>query len=207
MENPLFYFVIALVAAFVATLPFGPINLSVIKATVDHHRLGAIQLSAAAALVETGQALIAIIFGLVINRFLNDHPGLNLVVAALFIALAIYVFIHETHPSLKNNNGNGNPSFIKRGLFIAAINPQAIPFWIFAVAAISQNLGFHYDGVYLAFFLAGIFIGKNIALYGFVIASDYLKTHLDESSQIVNRLLACVLFIIGLIQIWRFISA
>lgn len=206
MENPAYYFLVAMATAFVATLPFGPINLSVIKTTVDHHRVGAIELSAAASLVELGQTFVAIVFGLVINQFINRHPSLNLVIAAAFIGLAIYVYLHETHPSL-NDSSDSEPSFIKRGILVAAINPQAIPFWIFAVTAITQYLDFNYAGIYLAFFLAGVFTGKMIALYGFIVASDYLKTHLDESSRLVNHLLAVVLFVIGLIQIWRFLAA
>lgn len=205
MENPANYFIIAMLVAFVATLPFGPINLSVIKTTVDHHRLGAIELSIAAAVVEAGQALIAVLFGLVINAFLDRHPSLNLVIAAAFIGLAIYVYIHDSHPSL--NSSSDDPSFIRRGLLVAAINPQAVPFWIFAVTAINQYLGFNFQGGYLAFFLGGLVSGKLIALYGFIVASDYLKTHLDESSRLVNHLLAVVLFIIGLVQIWRFFAA
>ncbi len=206
LATPLFYFLVALLTAFVATLPFGPINLTVVKTTVDHHRAAALKVSFGASLVETVQAWIAIYFGLFISRFLADHASVNLLIAAAFIGLAIYVYIHDSHPSLANNNV-ANPSFIKRGLFVATINPQAIPFWVFAVATISQNLGFDYVGGYLVLFLLGVFLGKMLALYGFVIASDYLKSHLDESSRAVNHLLAAVLFIIGLIQIWRFLNA
>jgi len=206
VTSPGGYFLVAMATAFVATLPFGPINLTVVKTTVDHHRLGAIEFSFSASVVETGQALIAILFGLVINRFLANYPGFNLLVAAVFIGLAVYVFIHETHPSLRDGP-EGDPNFVKRGVLLAMLNPQAIPFWIFAVTATTQSLGMDLSGVYLLFFLVGVFIGKNLALFGFILASDYLKSHLDESSQLVNRLLAVVLFIIGLIQIGRFLNA
>lgn len=201
-DNPAWYFVVALATSFIATLPFGPINLTVIKTTVDHNRPGAVQVSLAAALVETGQAFLAIWFGVVISRFLADHASVNLVIALVFMALAVYVWIHETHPSL-NSNANVEPSYIKRGLFIALVNPQAIPFWIIAVAATTRYLDFDFAGWLLLTYLLGVFGGKVIALWGFALASDYLKTHLDESSRLVNRLLAAVLVFIGLTQLWR----
>ncbi len=204
--NPGIYFLVAALTAFVATLPFGPINLTIIKTTVDHHRAGALRAAGGAALIETLQALIAIYFGLFISRFLAAHASINLAIAAAFIGLAIYVYVHDSHPSLRDN-GAGDPSFFRRGMFVATINPQAIPFWIFAVATMGQSLGFDFVGGYLAAFLPGVFVGKMLALYGFVVASDYLKSHLDESSRRVNQLLAAVLFIIGLLQIWRFFSA
>lgn len=201
-DNALWYFLVALATAFIATLPFGPINLTIIKSTVDHHKAGAVQASLAASAVETGQAFLAIWFGVVISRFIVDHAEINLLVALVFVALSVYVWIHETHPSLQNNDDT-EPSFIKRGLFIALINPQAIPFWIFAVTATTSYLGFDYTGGLLFAYLFGVYCGKLLALYGFILASDYLKTHLDESSRLVNRLLAVVLMIIGLSQLWR----
>jgi len=204
-DNVFWYFLVAATTSFVATLPFGPINLTVIKSTVDHHRGGAIQVSIAAALVETGQVLLAIWFGVVISRFISDHASVYLVVALLFIALAIFVWVHETHPVL-NRNDETEPSFFKRGLFIALINPQAIPFWIFAVTLSNTYLGFDYSGSRLYGYLFGVWAGKVLALYGFIIASEYLKTHLDEGSRFVNRVLAIVLALIGLLQLWRAIS-
>lgn len=201
-DNPLWYVLVAGVTSFIATLPFGPINLSIIKTTVDHHKAGAVQMSFAAAAVETAQAFLSIWFGVIIAGFLADHASVNLVIAMAFVALAAYVWIHDTHPSLQSR-GDAEPSYIKRGLFVALINPQAIPFWIFAVTATTRYLGFHYSGILLLAYLLGVYVGKVVALYGFILASDYLKTHLDESSRLVNRLLAVVLFLIGLSQLWR----
>jgi len=51
-------------------------------------------------------------------------------------------------------------------------------------------------------FLAGVFAGKVLALTGFIIASDYLKTHLQQSGKLVNYALGSVLIIIGVLQ-WQ----
>jgi hypothetical protein len=91
-------------------------------------------------------------------------------------------------------------------LLIAALNPQAIPFWIFALSAISQYFVFEYVGIYLLSFLAGVFVGKLLALTSFVIVSEYLRTHLQASAQLVNRMLAAVLLIIGISQGWNTVS-
>jgi predicted tellurium resistance membrane protein TerC len=62
-------------------------------------------------------------------------------------------------------------------------------------------------GLTLAGFLLGVFIGKLVALYGFVVASTYLKTRLQESSTLVNRLLAGILLFIGLSQGWNAVNS
>ena len=55
-------FFIALVASFGGTLPFGPINLSVVNTTINRSFKAALRFSTAAALVEILQALVAVRF-------------------------------------------------------------------------------------------------------------------------------------------------
>jgi|TARA_B100001063_G_C16486771_1_gene415380 hypothetical protein len=50
--------------------------------------------------------------------------------------------------------------FFKKRLLISALNQQAVRFWIFALAAISQYFEFEYIDITLAAFLAGLFLGK-----------------------------------------------
>tara|TARA_B100001059_G_scaffold40070_1_gene32338 strand:- start:288 stop:503 length:216 start_codon:yes stop_codon:yes gene_type:complete len=50
--------------------------------------------------------------------------------------------------------------FFKKRLLISALNQQAVRFWIFALAAISQYFEFEYIDIALAAFLAGLFLGK-----------------------------------------------
>lgn len=131
MTNPYFYLLVGMIACFIGTIPFGPINLTVVKTTVDHNRLRGTEVALAASLIEILQALIAISFGMVISSYLESNVVIKII---------------------------------------------------------------------LACFLLGVFAGKLIALYGFVIASDYLKSHLQKSSKMVNRLLAGILLLIGLSQ-------
>ena len=62
-------------------------------------------------------------------------------------------------------------------------------------------------GLILAGFLLGVFIDKLAALSGFVVASTYLKTQLQESSTLVNRLLSGILLFIGLSQGWNAVNS
>ncbi len=206
MATPLLYFIIGFLACFVGTLPFGPINLAVVKTTVDYDRRRGIQLAIAASIVEVFEALIAVSFGVVIGAYLDANIVVEFTLAIVFIALALYVFTREPKSVLKSTTEN-QPSFFRRGLLIAALNPQAIPFWLFTLALISQYFKFEGDGVRLLGFLLGVFVGKLSALYGFVVLSETLKTRLRESSRWVNRVFAAVLLIIGLFQAWSALLA
>ncbi|MBU14335.1 MAG: hypothetical protein CMQ14_04500 [Gammaproteobacteria bacterium] len=55
------------------TIPFGPINLTVVKTTVDHSAQRGTEIAIVASLIEILEALIAIWFGMVISRFLESN--------------------------------------------------------------------------------------------------------------------------------------
>ncbi len=206
-EQPVTYLLVGLLASFLGTLPFGPINLTVVKITVDHDRLRGLQVALAASLVEILQVSIAVWFGMVITAFLADNLVFRFTVAAVFIGLAIYIYCFSSSEVVLQDSSGEDRSFFRRGIIIAALNPQAVPFWVFALAAIDQYFRFQYSGAVLLLFLAGVAIGKLLALYGFVVASDYLRTHLQQSRQLVNSLLAAVLLVIGLGQAWNAVSS
>lgn len=206
MDSPILYFGVGLIACFIGTIPFGPINLTVVKTSVDYDARRGTEIALAASLIEVGMALIAICFGFVISAFLETNTIVKLVIAAAFIVLSIIIFTKKSDPKLQDQR-NDQQSFFKKGLFIAAVNPQVVPFWIFALTAIDQYFEFDYSGIYQVAFLLGIFVGKFLALYGFVVASSYLRTHLQKSSQLVNRLLAGILLFIGLSQGWSAVNA
>lgn len=200
------YLLVGFLACLLGTIPFGPINLAVVKTTVDYDRRGGIEIAFAASFIEILQALIAISFGMLISSFLDGNVFIKFFLAFAFIVLAVTIFTRKPKPALENSN-NRPASFFRNGLIIAGLNPQAVPFWIFALATISQYFEFQYAGLTLLMFLLGVFSGKLLALYGFVVASTYLKTHLQESSMLVNRLLAAILLFIGLSQGWNAVNS
>ena len=175
--------------------------MTVVKTTIDTNQLRGSEVAFAAALVEMVHTFIAICFGFAIASFLETNTLFKLVIALAFISLAVFIFTRQTNTQLVEQV-DVTKSFLKRGLFVATINPQAVPFWIFALAAISQTFEFRYEGVLLVAFLAGAFAGKLAALYGFVVAAGYLKNHISDSARLVNHVLAGILFFIGVSQAW-----
>jgi L-lysine exporter family protein LysE/ArgO len=200
------YLLVGFLACFIGTIPFGPINLAVVKTTVDYDSRSGIELALAASLIEVLQALIAISFGMFIGSFLDSNVYIQFFLAFVFIALAIFIFTREPKPAL-NSITTKSSSFFRKGLLIAGLNPQAVPYWIFVLATISQYFLFQYSGLYLLSFLVGVFLGKLLALYGFVVASSYLKAHLKDSSALVNRIFAAILLFIGLSQAWNAVNS
>jgi threonine/homoserine/homoserine lactone efflux protein len=206
MESSFLYLFVGFLACLLGTIPFGPINLAVVKTTIDYDRHSGIGIAFAASIIESLQALIAICFGVLISSFLDENVFVKFFLAFIFMALAIFIFTRKPESTLGKRKSRP-VSFFRNGLIISGLNSQAIPFWVFALATISQYFEFQYMGLTLAGFLLGVFIGKLVALYGFVVASTYLKTRLQESSTLVNRSLSGILLFIGLSQGWNAVNS
>ena len=180
--------------------------MAVAKTTIGYDRHSGIEIAFAASMIESLQALIAICFGVLISSFLDENVFVKFFLAFIFIALAIFIFTRKPEPTLGKRKSRP-VSFFRNGLIISGLNSHAIPFWVFALATISQYFEFQYMGLTLAGFLLGVFIGKLVALYGFVVANTYLKTRLQESSTLVNRLLSGILLFICLSQGWNAVNS
>ena len=204
MESSIIYFAVGLLACFLGSVPVGPINLVVVKTSVDRGAQAGLLLAMGASLVEIFQALIAIFFGMLISEYLESNRYIKLGIAAAFIILAAVMFLRRTNPQFQQGPVATRPAAcFRRGLLVAALNPQAVPFWIFALAAISQYGDFVYAGTYLALFLVGVLLGKLAALYAYVLASGYIRQHLVSSCHAINKALASVLLLIGISQLWN----
>jgi threonine/homoserine/homoserine lactone efflux protein len=206
MESSFLYLFVGFLACLLGTIPFGPINLAVVKTTIDYDRHSGIGIAFAASIIESLQALIAICFGVLISSFLDENVFVKFFLAFIFMALAIFIFTRKPESTLGKRKSRP-VSFFRNGLIISGLNPQVIPFWVFSLAIISQYFEFQYMGLTLAGFLLGVFIGKLVALYGFVVASTYLKTRLQGSSTLVNRLSSGILLFIGLSQGWNAVNS
>jgi threonine/homoserine/homoserine lactone efflux protein len=193
------YFLIGVSVCFASTLPFGPVNLTVARITVEKNPFRGFEVAVAAAAVETLQVLLAVWFGMLISAFLEDNFIFRATVATVFLLIGVIVFRRRPAQGLAMDDHYFG-SEIKTGLLVAALNPQAIPFWIIALAAIDDYTDLTFQGLELALFLTGVLVGKVLALTGFILVSAYLKTHLDQSSRLVNHILGSVLIIIGVMQ-------
>ena len=202
--NLLLAFGVGWLASFLGTLPFGPINLSVVDTTINKSFQAAIWMSVAAALVEIGQSFVALHCNFFINSYLETSPVVKVAALILFLVLGIVFFLKKSKPqdeeSAETKKGN---SFIK-GFFIALVNPQAIPFWIFVLAYLDSAQMIHLDtslGIQIIIgFLLGVSVGKFSALLLFGILSRFIRNKTASLSLWMNKIIGSILILIAIIQ-------
>lgn len=201
--QPMFVFLIACLASFLGSLPFGPINLSVVDTTIRQSFRAGLWFSAAAAVVEIGQSFIALEFNHSISTFLNTHLWARLLAAFLFLGIGL-VFMLRKDKTAQQQRQRRNKSNFVRGLFIALLNPQAIPFWIFVLAYLDASRSIHINThqslqIVIAFFL-GVSLGKLGALLLFGLLGQLISQRCQLIQHWMNKAIGGILMGIGLLQ-------
>ena len=92
MEDPFLYLFAGFLVRFLGIIPFGPINLAVVKTIIDYDRRNGIEIAFAASIIETQQVLIAICFSMLISSSLDVNFLFEFVLVFIFIVLAIFIF-------------------------------------------------------------------------------------------------------------------
>jgi len=192
-------FLFGLLGSFLGGVAFGPINLSVVNITLKKNFASALRFSFAAALVELVQATIAIMFGKLISRKIEEFPELKLLVIAFFLFLGLYFIFKKDKPQAEISDTGKRSNFLN-GLIVAVLNPQTIPYWIFVLAYLKSANVLYLKSWHMVLFLVGVSLGKFIVLglYGYL--SEHIKRHTVNINDYVSKAIGGLLVIVGLVQ-------
>lgn len=178
--------------------------MSVVNITLKQSSKSAYQFALGSSLVEIFEASVAVIFGLAIEGYLRDNQLVQFIIFFAFVLLGIYFLLKNPKPVFYESSVNKKSSEFIKGIMVALLNPQAIPFWLFALAFVAPYHIIDFVGSNLYFFLGGVFIGKLLALVLFTKGAKYIKTHMSQSSQVIDRAMGSIFIIIGVIEAMSF---
>jgi len=199
------YFTLAFAATVVGTIPFGPINLSVVNVAMKRSFTAALVFALGAAFVEIFEALTAIFFGNLIDKFLMENAWFQWLVIIAFVAIGTVTILRKPKTKGVKTKKMKMPTLLK-GVVVALLNPQAIPFWLITLAVLNEGQELNFREGRLGFFLAGVFAGKFVALAGFAVLSRAIKKRVKEGTRIIDFVFGGVLIAIGLIQAYKTIA-
>ncbi len=201
-------FFITLTTSFLGTLPFGPINLSMVDVTLRNSLRAGFWFAVAAALVEMGQSVVALYGSSWLNQLILQSPWLKIVGFLIFIILGLIFYFKkaEEHGSTKTENTlrrSGN--YFTKGLIIALLNPQAIPFWLVVLAFFHSAEVMALDNsspfANIVSFLFGAALGKLGALLLFGVMSQTVISRATRIRENLNRIIGVILIAIGMVQV------
>ena len=199
----LMHFGLGLISSFLGALPLGTVNLSVVDATVNKSFKAGLNISIAASLIEILQTSLALVFGMQISNQISSNIYTKIFVFLVFAFLGV-VFLTRKNKSCKDKiNKKDIPDFF-RGIILALINPQALPFWVFMIAWFQSHhllaLDPHGQFALIAIFLIGVWAGKFLALLLFGYLSVMIVNRVQSLSLWMNKIIGGVLLLLAIYQ-------
>ena len=201
--SPALIFFLSMLASIAGTLPFGPINLSVVDTTINRSWRAAFHFSIAAALIEIPQSFIAIRFNPTVQQLLQHNVWVKSFVVVFFVGIGLIFFLRKPINEGEKKAKSKNNDFIN-GLLVSIANPQAIPFWIFILAFLKSaeylDISDHPPLYFLCLFLSGVACGKLLTLLFYAFLSQLIVRRAAFISQWMNKIIGVILMGIGLVQ-------
>ena len=201
--SPALIFFLSMLASIAGTLPFGPINLSVVDTTINRSWRAAFHFSIAAALIEIPQSFIAIRFNPTVQQLLQHNVWVKSFVVVFFVGIGLVFFLRKPINEGEKKAKSKNNDFIN-GLLVSIANPQAIPFWIFILAFLKSaeylDISDHPPLYFLCLFLSGVACGKLLTLLFYAFLSQLIVRRAAFISQWMNKIIGVILMGIGLVQ-------
>lgn len=203
--TPFLVFSVALLISFLGTIPFGPINLSVVDTSINKSLRAALLFALAAAVVEILQSFVALHCSTLIDAFLQESTITKILAILLLFGLGLMFWMKKPKEEVKKEDEPKRKSDFLRGFLISILNPQAIPFWIFALSYLKMSQMIYLDttmAIILVFaFLFGVALGKFLALLLFAVVGKQLKSRLGTINKLMNKIIGGILLGIGVIQV------
>jgi threonine/homoserine/homoserine lactone efflux protein len=152
-------FLIAFLFSFIGTIPPGTLNLTIIGLGLEQRLPTAWRFALAAAIIEYPYAWLAVEFETLITSSPVITDNFQILTAVAMIVLGIFSLWSSQRPSAfaKRFHESG----FRRGIFLALLNPLALPFWVAMTAYLRSQRWVDLDtGIELHFYLLGVSLGS-----------------------------------------------
>lgn len=212
MVSLILIFLSSCIVSFVGSLQLGPVNLFVINSALHDGKKEAYYIAIGGCLPE----FIYCAFAVFANTYLLDYEWLFLTfkiafIIILFIVGFVFYFKKQTHISIKQSiHPKQRPTeHILKGFFLAALNPQLLPFWVF-VQVYFNSIKFLVieSNLQKLSYILGAGVGAFILLALLILAvCKYKQIFLRFfNNKYYFKALSLLLFVIAAHQIWLLID-
>ncbi len=211
--NLIIYFFIGLIAAIIGALPLGTTNVAVINTTIKENVQSALKIVYTAAIAEVILVIIAITFNMQIANFIDMNIWIQYAIVLLLFSVGIILVIGRKE-CIKDENDEC--IIIKKrrfhiskqmlGFILGLINPTVLIYWLLVVSFLSKKmiyLSTNIEYILLILFLAGVFLGKVITLYGYGKFSHQLKVKVKNITTTINRVIGILLLCVSIFQVTK----
>ena len=191
-------FLLTAALSFAGSLQPGPVNMTVLSATLKGGHKAGLYTAVGGSLPEMLYSLLAVLCGSIFLRILDSYPALHFISPALLLFTAFQLWFQQTN-TMKNRV---NKSGFRSGLLAGLANPLLIAFW--------WLVWMEYSGIFMPHvsviiaFIIGSMTGAFLLLLLIVrLGSRYQQLLKPSIQQYVFRSLSIICLLLACIQTIR----
>ncbi len=198
LNNPLSLFLITLIISFLGSVQPGMVNVMASRLVLTHGKSHSFVYCVAASIPEIFYAFIAAYFVGRVELSKQFQTIATAIAGAVLIVFGLYILFNP--PKFEMQKSRFDHPMLK-GLFLSITNPQLIIFWS-GIILVYKEYGIQLQNDFLAIslFSLGAAVGAFLLLITYMYMTDYyLKNLNNKKIELLNKISAYVLLLIGII--------
>lgn len=166
MLSFVYHFFLGLVISFVASIPLGPVNLSVAQASLNHNRNVARRIAVGSSVVELFYCALALGGVQLLGSDKEVTFWIRIVSIPVLLGLGLYNLLKRIDLDAPQTVGKGKPGqgAFWVGVSLNLVNPMLLPFWLGAGTVLRANNLIESQWDLLVAFTLGVAIGTYFLL-------------------------------------------
>ncbi|MBW6496991.1 MAG: hypothetical protein K0B09_01250 [Bacteroidales bacterium] len=184
-------------AATVGALPFGLVNLNVVRLALLGQKRYAVKVIHGAAFIEVLYGFFAILAGSAVFVLTEGNNWVNAMVVVVLLVAGLYFFTKKPGSKVQGNNQNHGFFY---GALLNLLSVQVFFYWIIALVFIHSRNVITFDIPSIMVFVFGLWLGKITTLLGYFYFSNKILSRSQFFEKNINRVIGAILLAASVLQ-------
>ncbi len=191
---------LGILTCVIGALPFGLVNLSVLKHSLSKDKKSSMRIAHGASLVEIVYAGLALWLGEFLYVLFEASPIIRIIIVVVLIATSAFFFFSHKQ---KEASLFSIKSLFVQGVLLNLLSVQVLLYWVLAVSYLLSNDFIFFNKLEIISFILGVWFGKMGTLKAYAFFSKRIISRTQFISANINKIMAVVLFIAAVIQVYK----
>lgn len=196
------HFLLGLTISFVGTIPPSMLNMTAAKISIEQTKREGLKFALGVSMVVFAQAYTAILAAKYIHNNADFEWYITVFGIFIFALLSIYFFIQAKKEKKSNYSFKVKNSF-RTGVFLAALNMFAIPFYFGVGSALNTSGWINFEKSSIIIFVLGSAIGTYALLYIYAQLAVKIREKASTLTKNLNYILSILTGVVAIISLLK----
>ena len=193
-----------LILSFIGSLPFGLINITTSKISIEKGVRAALWFALGASIIELVQAFISISFAGLLIKGSSLSNAFGWFSFILFLMLGIYyLFFNKTKTAKDHSKGLKKGRLILSGISISALNFMVFPYWIFYFTYLKKQAILSFEYPMQLVFALGVGSGTFLLLWLYAVLGKKLMQRFSLVDRYINKVIGIIFISLAVLTFFQ----